>query len=433
MVRLPLRFLWVPLLLWIACGGGDRLSPPPPEDAGPPDLCDPEDTARLLSDPRNCGSCGTVCPGEYANGCTDGSCSCGGRPVCSVGSGCRFDTCVPSDRFETCAEDGDCEAWQECVLDSQGDLRCISQCEFDDECFPGFACIEGACSFVTCVDEECDGRDNDCDGSVDEGAPRMPLSRYCYSGPPEVLETLDPVPPCRLGVQVCEPDGVWSPCRGEVPPTEETGRLACDGRDNDCDTCPDGVWDGTACVPLQFGGYDVVFVIDNSGSMQSIIAAVKQAIREFTSVFDPTQPISFGIVALNDLEPEVFHDLSPFPPFEAALAVMPEAIGSREASWDALWSIGTGELELSWSSGRVRILALFTDEMGQSYRRSLGFPTNLTETDVCAALTHGEVLFTLTDGEHYEDFDDCGETRPLTEDVSEMTANLQDIISDPCL
>lgn len=422
------------LLLWAGCDSSSRLLPPPPgPDAGPGDVCDPDDADQLLNDPRNCGACGAACSGEYADSCVRGTCSCGGQAVCAPGTGCRFGACVASDRQDPCEADGDCEPWQECVLDTQGERRCIAQCEFDSECFPGYACIEGACSFVTCVPEDCDARDNDCDGAVDEAAPRVPLSRYCFSGPAEVLETLSPTPPCRLGVQVCEPGGTWSSCEGEVPPYEEAGLLACDGLDNNCDTCPDGLWDGEACVPLTPAGYDVVFLIDSSGSMTSYIASVQASVREFAGAFDPSGPISFGIVVVDEPRPTLLLDLSPFGPFRDALDALPASGGGEEPSWDALWEVATGELSLSWTTGRARIIVLFTDEEGQSYRLARGVGLNITQDDICTSLLRGEAIFTLTKEQHYDDFDDCGEVRPLTESVPEMVGYLEEFISDPCL
>lgn len=69
--------------------------------------------------------------------------------------------------------------------------------------------------------ESCDGKDNDCDGTVDEG-----LSKSCYSGPPSTKG----VGLCTTGMTTCT-KGSWGPCRGETKPSQE----ACDGKDNDCD------------------------------------------------------------------------------------------------------------------------------------------------------------------------------------------------------
>lgn len=424
----------VSLLLWGGCDDPSRLQPLPSTDAGAPRaVCDPTDNVRLLNDVLNCGECGVSCPGEYSDSCVLGECSCGGGQICSTGSGCRAGACLAAERFQTCVEDEDCETWQECVLDVSGAPRCIAQCEFDGECFPGYACIEGACSFVTCAPEECDGRDNDCDGSVDEAAPGVPLSRYCFSGPAEMLETLSVVPPCRLGVQVCEPGGVWSSCRGEVPPRPEVGLLACDGIDNDCDECPDGRREGDMCVSLVPSGFDVVFLIDVSGSMSNFISTVKESVRIFSSGFDRSQPISFGIVLVDEPQPLLYHDLSPIEPFQVALEMLPRSSFAREPSWDALWEVATGVIPLSWTSGRSRIIILFTDEEGQSYHRDRGVGPNITPADICSSLMMGEAIFTLTEPRYYDYFDDCGVVWPLTESVEEMTSYLAGAISEPCL
>jgi hypothetical protein len=67
--------------------------------------------------------------------------------------------------------------------------------------------------------EVCDGRDNDCNGAVDEN-----LVQSCGSDVGE----------CKQGTQVCT-GGAWGACEGGVLPTPEV----CDGRDNDCDGAVD--------------------------------------------------------------------------------------------------------------------------------------------------------------------------------------------------
>lgn len=79
--------------------------------------------------------------------------------------------------------------------------------------------------------ETCDGKDNDCDGVIDQGCECVNgMTRQCGSA----------TPPCRPGTQTCR-EGVWdSSCVGEIGPEIEV----CDGRDNNCNGAVD---DGFVC------------------------------------------------------------------------------------------------------------------------------------------------------------------------------------------
>ena len=73
--------------------------------------------------------------------------------------------------------------------------------------------------------ETCNGLDDDCNGETDDG-----LARECFSGD----KTKAGVGPCRSGKQHCR-GGKWSGCEGEVLPVSES----CNGKDDDCDGLPD--------------------------------------------------------------------------------------------------------------------------------------------------------------------------------------------------
>ena len=72
----------------------------------------------------------------------------------------------------------------------------------------------------------CDGADNDCDGSADEGCDCIPGSvKPCG---------VTGIGVCRLGTQTCSPAGNWQECFGEAN-SQANSETACDGVDNDCD------------------------------------------------------------------------------------------------------------------------------------------------------------------------------------------------------
>ena len=110
--------------------------------------------------------------------------------------------------------------------------------------------------------EICDGKDNDCDGQVDEAAD-LPDgcacsegdSQECYTGMP--ADTAG-VGTCKKGTQGCD-GGQWGACTGEVVPADET----CNGKDDDCngeaDDLPDigcGVGQCQVTVPACTNGQD---------------------------------------------------------------------------------------------------------------------------------------------------------------------------------
>jgi MYXO-CTERM domain-containing protein len=88
------------------------------------------------------------------------------------------------------------------------------------------SCVNG--KWGSCVGEtkpkaeDCNGKDDDCDGSIDENL----TQQKCYSGAAGTAGKGS----CKEGTRSCS-NGQWSTCVGEVLPSAEK----CDGKDNDCD------------------------------------------------------------------------------------------------------------------------------------------------------------------------------------------------------
>jgi hypothetical protein len=75
--------------------------------------------------------------------------------------------------------------------------------------------------------EICNGLDDDCDGATDENASGQPISTACYSGPAGTLG----VGVCRGGTSTCD-GGLLGTCAGEIRPSPVE---LCNGIDDDCD------------------------------------------------------------------------------------------------------------------------------------------------------------------------------------------------------
>ncbi len=90
----------------------------------------------------------------------------------------------------------------------------------------------GACtgSVTPAAKEACNNKDDDCDGSTDEG-----LLATCYSGPESTLG----VGLCKAGKQACS-GGKYGACKGQVTPAKEV----CNNKDNDCEGFTDDEYYG---------------------------------------------------------------------------------------------------------------------------------------------------------------------------------------------
>ena len=80
-----------------------------------------------------------------------------------------------------------------------------------------------------CIEEFCDGLDNDCDGLPDEELIcSCSEDNSCYGGPPITQN----IGECQNGTRQCDASGeIWEACEAWTPPANEV----CDSLDNDCD------------------------------------------------------------------------------------------------------------------------------------------------------------------------------------------------------
>lgn len=151
---------------------------------------------------------------------------------CSGGGGPP--ACVP--QVEVCnGRDDDCDGL---VDEDLGTITCgVGICARSvPACTGGVTgtCVPGLPQAEVCNN----GLDDNCDGVVDEGCVcAAGDTQPCYTGPPGTAN----VGICSPGVQTCDA-GHWGACVGAVVPVAET----CNGRDDDCD----GVTDNGLSAPL---------------------------------------------------------------------------------------------------------------------------------------------------------------------------------------
>ena len=166
------------------------------------------------------------CDKDFDDYC-DGTKETVGTPdVCPGGGGdCTDDNAtVHPNADELCnGVDDDCNGKTD---EDMGITNCgQGECVHDEP-----ACIDGApnqCDPLQGAQPEadfgCDQKDNDCDGTADEG-----VEGCCVIG--EMEECSLNTGECEKGTWTCQSDGTFGPCSGVLPADE-----LCDGKDNDCD------------------------------------------------------------------------------------------------------------------------------------------------------------------------------------------------------
>ena len=265
------------------------------------EVCDGEDNdcdnavdeeTNMNEDPGNCGGCGIRCalPGTLGT-CSNATCSfvCSAAAVDINGDlntpgsdGCEYG-CLPTNGgVEACdLTDNDCDnnidedfgvdtdvnncggcgnacnilnAVEECTAGQCGFSACEELVPGEQafaDIFPNVPGCEYQCPVSPPVAETCNNIDDDCDGTIDNGASGGILGTDCTN---PGFETQADIGECAFGAFVCSAGS--EVCAGYVGPQSET----CNNADDDCDGSVDENFDndndpnncGTSCTVCNF-------------------------------------------------------------------------------------------------------------------------------------------------------------------------------------
>ena len=250
----------------------------------------------------------------------------------------------------------------------------------DDDC-DGVADDNMSCTVCTPRGETCDGADNDCDGMVDE-IEDLPV-QFCYDGPPETVLKH----PCHPGIMMCFEGRLQ--CDNQQKPQKE----ACNGVDDNCNGVID---DGL----LFSDSVDIVFVVDNSGSMDGHISNVRRATSDWVLKYSNRSDLRFALVSAPDSDtsrgatPFLYVNFGDAQALSNAMTGQTAAGVYEEATLGAIWQIAnsTNPLGLLWTKESDRIVVIFTDEEPQY----IPSPNKTINEVITAAANAGLVVHVFT-------------------------------------
>lgn len=313
--------------------------------------------------------------------------------------------CEPSE--EVCdGRDNDCDG----EVDEWVSRDCSNQCE------SGYQwCRNGRweqCSARVPRPEICDLVDNDCDGMVDEGLAVTPCYRLGLDHPSLQYGACHPGSQrCVYGKEQCVNDQV---------PAMET----CNGLDDNCDGRVD---EGTGGSTL-----DLVFAVDYSGSMAPVIRDLITATSSWASKYASRQDIKIALVGIprddpaGDCRTTVMLNFSTPADFAAELARHPSAIGGGiEPQLDAIYmtAIPQNPLNLRWTPGSNHAIVVYTDEMPQTYGNPMVVTNQMAWT---AAVDNGLRTFVFTSDSDWQSWS----PRPLNLPANVLETELDKVIEE---